>query len=149
WICVLKSGVHATLAGIALGFAVPLRGAADGQPAPLRRLEDSLHPWVAFGILPVFALANAGVSLTGLSLASLLAPVPLGIALGLFLGKQVAVTAATWLSVRLDLGALPAGASWLHVYGVAVLTGIGFTMSLFIGTLAFVDAAAAPTVRLG
>src|SRR5262245_12854031 len=94
WICVLKSGVHATLAGIVLGFAVPLRGAADGQPAPLRRLEDSLHPWVAFGILPVFALANAGVSLTGLSLASLLAPVPLGIALGLFLGKQVAVTAA-------------------------------------------------------
>jgi len=88
WVCVLKSGVHATLAGVALGFAIPVRGAVDGD-GPLHRLELSLHPWVAFGILPLFALANAGVSLSGLSLASVLSPTPLGIALGLFVGKQL------------------------------------------------------------
>jgi NhaA family Na+:H+ antiporter len=148
WICVLKSGVHATLAGIAVGFAVPLR-AGDGQEGPLHRLEHSLHPWVAFGILPVFALANAGVSLAGLSLASLVTPVSLGIALGLFVGKQVAVTATTWLSVRLGLGALPERVGWLQIYGVSVLTGVGFTMSLFIGTLAFADGGQASAVRLG
>jgi len=149
WICVLKSGVHATLAGVALGFAVPLRGAKEGQDAPLHRLEHSLHPWVAFGILPLFALANSGVSLTGMSLASLLLPVPLGIALGLFVGKQLGASAATWLSVRLGLSALPEGASWLQMYGVCVLTGVGFTMSLFIGTLAFADEGQVGAVRLG
>jgi NhaA family Na+:H+ antiporter len=149
WICVLKSGVHATLAGVALAFAVPLRGAAEGQEGPLHRLEHSLHPWVAFGILPAFALANAGVSLTGLSPASLVLPVPLGIALGLFVGKQVDVTAAVWLSVRLGLGTLPEGASWLQIYGVSVLTGVGFTMSLFIGTLALAGEGQVSAVRLG
>jgi NhaA family Na+:H+ antiporter len=148
WICVLKSGVHATLAGIAVGFAVPLRD-GGGQEAPLHRLEHSLHPWVAFGILPAFALANAGVSLAGLSLASLVTPVSLGIALGLFVGKQAAVTATTWLSVRLGLGALPEGVSYAQIYGVSVLTGIGFTMSLFIGTLAFADGGQASAIRLG
>ena len=128
WICVLKSGVHATLAGVALGFAVPLRGVDKGQQAPLHRLEHSLHPWVAFGILPIFALANSGVSLTGMSPTSLLLPLPLGIALGLFAGKQLGAFAATWLSVRLGLSALPEGASWLQMYGVCVLTGVGFTM---------------------
>lgn len=149
WVCVLKSGVHATLAGIALGFAVPGRD-AEGREGPLHRIEEGLHPWVAFGILPAFALANAGVSLAGLSPASLASPVSLGIALGLIVGKQVAVTAGTWLAVRLGLGALPAGVSWLELYGMALLTGIGFTMSLFIGTLAFGDDAAhASAVRLG
>jgi NhaA family Na+:H+ antiporter len=149
WVCVLKSGVHATLAGIALGLAVPLRE-ADGQPqGPLYRLEHSLHPWVAFGILPAFALANAGVSLAGVSPASLLTPVSIGIALGLFVGKQAAVTAATWLSVRLGFGALPPGVTWAQIYGVAILTGVGFTMSLFIGTLAFGDDEHASAVRLG
>jgi len=149
WVCVLKSGVHATLAGIALGLAVPLRGDTGGQEGPLHRLEHSLHPWVAFGILPVFALANAGVSLAGMSPASLLEPVPLGIMLGLFVGKQLAVTTAAWVAVRLGLGTLPGGASWLQIYGVALLTGIGFTMSLFIGTLGFAAEAQSSAVRLG
>jgi Na+:H+ antiporter, NhaA family len=149
WICVLKSGVHATLAGVALGLAVPLRGAAEGQEGPLHRLEHSLHPWVAFAILPVFALANAGVTLTGLSLSSLVLPVPLGITLGLFVGKQIGVMAAVWLSVRLGLGTLPERASWLQIYGVSVLTGVGFTMSLFIGTLAFAGEGQVSEIRLG
>ena len=149
WICVLKSGVHATLAGVALGFAIPLRGGDEGHEGPLHRLEHSLHPWVAFGILPVFALANSGVSLAGLSAASLLLPVPLGIAVGLFVGKQLGASAATWVSVRLGLGELPAGASWLQMYGVCVLAGVGFTMSLFIGTLAFADEGQVAAVRLG
>jgi NhaA family Na+:H+ antiporter len=146
WVCVLKSGVHATLAGVALAFAIPLRG---GGQSPLHRLEHMLHPWVTFGILPVFAFANAGVSLAGLSLASLLEPVPLGIALGLFLGKQVGVAAATLLAVRMGWASLPAGATWMQFYGVAVLTGIGFTMSLFIGTLAFADPSYGAAVRIG
>ena len=141
--------MHATLAGVALGFAVPLRGAREGQEAPLHRLEHSLHPWVAFGILPVFALANSGIPLAGISPASLLLPVPLGIALGLFVGKQLGASVATWLSVRLGLGTLPAGASWLQMYGVCVLAGVGFTMSLFIGTLAFADEGQLAAVRLG
>jgi len=149
WVCVLKSGVHATLAGVALGFAVPLRSDSEGREGPLHRLEHGLHPWVAFGILPVFALANAGVSLIGMSLASLALPVPLGIALGLFVGKQVAATAVTWLSVRLGLGALPEGVSWPQMYGVCVITGVGFTMSLFIGTLALADEAYSSAIRLG
>jgi len=137
WICVLKSGVHATLAGVALGFAIPLRGSDKGAEPPLRRLEHMLHPWVTYGILPVFAFANAGVSLAGLSLNSLLEPVTLGVALGLFLGKQLSVFGITWIAVQLGIGEKPAGASWLQLYGMSVLTGIGFTMSLFIGTLAF------------
>jgi len=149
WVCVLKSGVHATLAGVALGFAIPLRGAVEGQDGPLHRLEHSLHPWVAFGILPVFALANAGVSLTGMSVASLVLPIPLGIALGLFVGKQLGAVVATWLCIRAGLAALPEGASWLQMYGVCVLTGVGFTMSLFIGTLAFADEGQVAAVRLG
>jgi len=137
WACVLKSGVHATLAGVALAFAVPFRaGEADDEP-PLVRLEHMLHPWVAFGILPLFAFANAGVPLAGLTLGALLEPVTLGIILGLFVGKQVGVLATTWAAVRLGLAKLPEGSSWIQIYGVAVLTGIGFTMSLFIGELAF------------
>src|SRR5512135_376911 len=137
WVFVLKSGVHATLAGVALGFAIPLRGAAGEGDPPLRRMEHTLHPWVTYGILPVFAFANAGVPLAGLTPAGLLEPVSLGISLGLIFGKQAGVMVASWLAVRLRLGSLPEGASWLQFYGVALLTGIGFTMSLFIGTLAF------------
>ncbi len=150
WVCVLKSGVHATLAGVAIGFAVPLRGGTKEEgDSPLRRLEHMLHPWVTYGILPIFAFANAGVPLAGLSLGSLLKPVPLGIALGLFLGKQIGVMGATWAAVRLGLGVRPQGATWLQFYGMAVLTGIGFTMSLFIGTLAFQGPEYNTAVRIG
>jgi NhaA family Na+:H+ antiporter len=153
WVCVLKSGIHATLAGVVLAFAIPLRVKdADGkrsEDAPLYCLEHALHPWVAFLIMPVFALANAGVPLDGITPASLLEPVPLGIALGLFVGKQVGVFLAVWIAVHIGVVERPARASWGQVYGVAVLTGIGFTMSLFIGTLAFADPQHAVAVRLG
>jgi Na+:H+ antiporter, NhaA family len=158
WVCVLKSGVHATLAGVALALAIPLRqqGAGLSRLAPARpprsmleRLEHGLKPWVQFGIAPLFAFANAGVSLAGITLASLVAPVPLGIAAGLFLGKQLGIFVATWLAVRLGLAEMPSGASWRQVYGTAALGGIGFTMSLFIGSLAFPDPVHAVSVRVG
>ncbi|WP_448189402.1 Na+/H+ antiporter NhaA [Azospirillum sp. sgz301742] len=150
WVCVLKSGVHATLAGVALAFAIPLRGeGSHSEESPLHRLEHTLHPWVAYLVLPLFALANAGVPLDGITPASLLAPIPLGIGLGLFLGKQAGVMLAVWIAVRLRLAPLPAGASWYQLYGVAVLTGIGFTMSLFIGALAFNTPDKDVAVRLG
>ena len=148
WICVLKSGVHATLAGVAVGFAIPLRTSQAGEP-PLRRLEQALHPWVTFLIMPIFAFANAGVSLSGVGLSTLMEPLTLGIAGGLFLGKQVGVMAVAAIGVALRLFRLPQGASWLQFYGVALLTGIGFTMSLFIGTLAFAGPESAAPLRLG
>lgn len=148
WTCVLKSGVHATLAGVALAFAIPLRDSKTGD-GPLLRLEHMLHPWVAFGILPIFAFANAGVPLAGLTFAALLDPVTLGIILGLFIGKQVGVLATTWMAIRLGLGELPDGSRWIQVYGVAVLTGIGFTMSLFIGELAFEGGDQSAAIRVG
>jgi NhaA family Na+:H+ antiporter len=135
WAAVLKSGVHATLAGVVLAFFIPLRDPATGN-APLSRLEHQLHPYVAFLILPLFAFANTGISLAGLSPQSLLHPVPLGIAAGLLVGKQIGVFGFTWLAIRFGLGKLPDGAGWLALYGVAALCGIGFTMSLFISSLA-------------
>jgi Na+:H+ antiporter, NhaA family len=149
WVCVLKSGVHATLAGVALGFAIPLRTAGPPERAPLRRCEHALHPWVTFLIMPVFAFANAGVALTGVGLETFLHPVTLGIAGGLFIGKQLGVMLVAALGVWLGLFRLPDRVSWAHMYGASVLTGIGFTMSLFIGTLAFDAADAATPLRLG
>ncbi len=148
WVCVLKSGVHATLAGVLIAMTIPLKE-KDGDKALLLRAEHALHPWVAFLILPLFAFANAGVSLTGLSLSGLAQPLPLGIAAGLFLGKQLGVFAATWIGCKSGLARLPEGVNWQHVYGVACLTGVGFTMSLFIGSLAFSSAETMNTVRLG
>lgn len=136
WVCVLKSGVHATLAGVALALCIPLR-TRNAASSPLLRLEHSLHPWVAYAILPLFAFANAGVSLAGVTLDSFTHPVPLGIAIGLLLGKTVGVFGLTWLAVKLRLAALPAEANWGQILGVAILCGIGFTMSLFVGSLAF------------
>ncbi len=138
WISVLKSGVHATLAGVALAFTIPLRPAAGGH-SPALALEHDLHPWVAFLILPLFAFVNAGVDLAGIAPAQMVEAVPLGILLGLFLGKQLGVFGFGWLAIRLGLARLPEGSGWLAFYGVSVLTGIGFTMSLFIDTLAFTD----------
>lgn len=137
WIAVLKSGVHATLAGVALAAFIPTGKDADDRSGLAYRIEHGLHPWVIFAILPVFAFANSGVPILGLSPSALLEPVPLGIALGLFLGKQVGVFGASWLAVRTGIAHLPQGVRWSQIYGVAVLCGIGFTMSLFIGSLAF------------
>jgi NhaA family Na+:H+ antiporter len=141
WVAVLKSGVHATLAGVVLALFIPLRVSGDARDAdapesPLRHLEHILHPWVAFGVLPVFAFANAGVPMTGLSIADVANPVPLGIVTGLFVGKQVGILALCWLATRLRLASLPGGVSWRQLYGAALLCGIGFTMSLFIASLA-------------
>lgn len=149
WVCVLKSGVHATLAGVAIGFAVPLKPAADGEESPLRWLEHTLHPWVAFLVLPAFAFANAGVPLAALALSAVAEPVTLGILLGLFVGKQIGVLGALWLAVKAGAGRMPEGASWMQLYGLALLCGIGFTMSLFIGGLAYDDATHAVQVRIG
>ncbi|HGY9627828.1 Na+/H+ antiporter NhaA [Pseudomonas putida] len=140
WVCVLKSGVHATLAGVALALCIPLR-TQHAEPSPLLRLEHALHPWVAYAILPLFAFANAGVSLAGMTVDSFTHPVPMGIAIGLLLGKTVGVFGLTWIAIKLRLAALPTGANWGQVLGVAVLCGIGFTMSLFVGSLAFVPGA--------
>ena len=149
WICVLKSGVHATLAGVALAFAIPLRTRDPQNEPPLRRLEHALHPWVAFLVLPVFGFANAGIQLSDIRLGWLVAPIPLGVALGLFVGKQIGVFGGVWLAVKLGIARLPSGATWNMVYGVCLLTGIGFTMSLFIGSLAFDDIARVTFVKVG
>jgi NhaA family Na+:H+ antiporter len=149
WLSVLKSGVHATLAGVALGLVLPLSPAHEQHRGGAARLEHALHPWVTYAILPLFALANAGVPLAGVGLATLTHPVTLGITLGLFAGKLVGVFGFTWLAVRLGLGALPSGVNWPQVFGVALLTGIGFTMSLFLGSLAFGEDALHGQVRLG
>ncbi len=137
WIAVLKSGVHATLAGVIIGFAIPLRDPGDPGHSPLRHVEHGLHYWVAFLIVPVFAFANAGVSLQGLTLDSLLEPVPLGIAAGLFVGKQAGILLFCGLVILAGWARLPAGSTWAGFYGVAILSGIGFTMSFFITSLAF------------
>lgn len=140
WVSVLKSGVHATLAGVALAFMIPLDARAEGASHSLaEQLEHDLHPWVSFLILPLFAFVNAGLDLRGLSPGQLVAPVPLGIMLGLFIGKQAGVFGFSWLAVKLRLASLPERSSWPQLYGVAVMTGIGFTMSLFIDALAFSD----------
>ncbi|UWP89737.1 Na+/H+ antiporter NhaA [Aliiroseovarius crassostreae] len=147
WVLVLKSGVHATLAGVATAFFIPLTD--KWGKSPLHALEHALTPYVFFLIVPIFAFANAGVSFEGMSLAALLAPVPLGIAAGLVLGKQVGVFGLTWLTVKTGRAALPHGVGWQHVYGISALAGIGFTMSLFIGGLSFSDPALMNDVRLG
>jgi Na+:H+ antiporter, NhaA family len=136
WVCVLKSGVHSTLGGVVLAFTVPLQASDEHGHSPLRHLEHSLHPWVAFVILPLFAFANAGVSFAGMSRQSLLQPLPLGITAGLFLGKQIGIVGFSWVAVKLRLARLPTGVRWREFYGMAVLCGIGFTMSLFIASLA-------------
>ncbi|NKI96769.1 Na+/H+ antiporter NhaA [Rhizobacter sp. SG703] len=136
WVCVLKSGVHATLAGVATALAIPLRAGDEGH-SPLETTEHALHPWVAFAVLPMFAFANAGVSLQGVSFSTLGQTVPLGIAAGLVIGKAIGVFGASWLLIRLAGAELPAGASTRQFFGVCVLCGVGFTMSLFIGALAF------------
>ena len=137
WMFVLKSGVHATLAGVALAFVVPLQGTRNPEYSPLKHLEHSLHPWVNFMILPVFAFANAGISLSGMGIGDLFHPVSLGIMLGLVVGKLVGVYGFSMAAIKMGLAELPEKATSQHLFGVAILCGIGFTMSLFIGGLAF------------
>lgn len=139
WVFTLKSGVHATLAGVLLAMFIPLRSKSDPAISPLKSLEHDLHSVVAFFILPVFAFANAGINLKGVGVEQLLHDVPLGIALGLFLGKQIGIFGLCALAIKLKLASLPKGMSWLSLYGTAALCGIGFTMSLFIGSLAFAE----------
>lgn len=141
WVAVLKSGVHATLAGVVLAMFIPLRMADQSgaltPKSPLRDLEHTLHPWVTFGILPIFAFANAGVSIADLSIRDMFHPVPLGIATGLFLGKQIGILTFCWIGIRTRIASLPEGVGWWQLYAAVLLCGIGFTMSLFIASLAF------------
>jgi NhaA family Na+:H+ antiporter len=137
WVAVLKSGVHATLAGVALAMFIPMRSKEEPERSPLRELEHDLHSVVAFGVLPLFAFVNAGISFAGMSFSDLVHPVSLGIAAGLFIGKQLGVFLLCMVAIRLGIAKLPDGASWGSLYGVAILSGVGFTMSLFIDTLAF------------
>ncbi len=159
WVCVLKSGLHATLAGVVLAFFIPLRADEDekhhtghahaSHHSPLHTLEHALHPIVAFCIMPIFAFANAGVTLAGMSFGILFEPVPLGIILGLFVGKQIGVFGFSWLIIKSGLARLPDNTNWMQLYAVSILCGIGFTMSLFIGSLAFASEEYVNEVRLG
>lgn len=152
WYATLMSGVHATIAGVLAAFAIPLRrtiGAPDAEDSLLHRLEHALAKPVAFVIVPLFGFANAGVSLEGVGADALLSPLPLGIALGLFVGKQIGIFGSVWLTVKAGLAQRPRDASWTQVYGVSLLCGIGFTMSLFIGGLAFTDPALSDAVKIG
>jgi NhaA family Na+:H+ antiporter len=137
WTAVLKSGVHATLAGVVTAFFIPFRKEPGKSHTQLEELEHDLHPAVAYAILPLFAFANGGISFAGIGADSFVHGVPLGIAAGLFLGKQLGVFGFSWLAIKLGMARMPQGVGWMHLYGVALLCGIGFTMSLFVGSLAF------------
>ncbi len=147
WAFILKSGVHATLAGVAAALTVPMV-ARNGERL-LEHMEHALHPWVAFLVIPIFGFANAGVTLLGLDPMDALAPLPLGIALGLLIGKQVGILGFAWLAVKTRIASLPQGVSWRQIHGLSLFAAIGFTMSLFIGNLAFVSAEQVDAVKLG
>ncbi|MDY6992156.1 MAG: Na+/H+ antiporter NhaA [Pseudomonadota bacterium] len=154
WVCVLKSGIHATIAGVTLAIFIPLkvkdeRDNSEYEHSPLRQLEHTLHPWVAFGVMPIFAFANAGVAFEGMSLSIIWSSVPLGIILGLSIGKLLGVFGFSWITIRLGFAQLPEWVNWQQFLGVSFLCGIGFTMSLFIGSLTFSDAEHMNQVRLG
>jgi NhaA family Na+:H+ antiporter len=152
WTFTFLSGVHATLAGVALAMTIPIRcspGCPDDAESPLHRLEHAIQPWVGYLVIPLFGFANAGVSLAGIGWSALLQPVALGVAAGLFVGKQIGVFLVTWAAIRLRLADTPEDATMIQVYGVSLLCGIGFTMSLFIGLLAFPDEAMQSQVKIG
>ena len=149
WVAVLKSGVHATLAGVAIGLAIPMQVTQNGRSfSPLRDTEHSLYPWVALGVVPVFAFFNSGIMLSASTVNTLVSPISLGIVLGLVVGKQLGIFGAVWIAVQLGVAKLPEGTNWWHLYGVALVAGIGFTMSLFIAGLAFSDPMVFRSARL-
>ncbi|QDM41566.1 Na+/H+ antiporter NhaA [Altererythrobacter sp. TH136] len=152
WLAVLLSGVHATLAGVLAAFTIPVTrtpGRPDSQTSPLHRLEHGIQPWVAFAVVPIFGFANAGVPLGGMEWSEVFAPLPVAIAAGLFLGKQIGVFAGVALTIALGLASRPSGSTWLQIYGVSILCGIGFTMSFFIGGLAFADPLLQSEMKIG
>ncbi len=149
WLCVLKSGVHATLSGVVTALAIPLTVPKGKTQSPLVWLEEALHPWVTFGVLPLFAFGNAGVSLAGMTLEKIVSAIPMGIAAGLVIGKPVGIFGFSFAAIKMKLAGKPEGATWPQLFGVSILGGIGFTMSLFIGMLAFVDADRAAEIRIG
>jgi len=149
WFFVLKAGVHATLAGVVTAMFIPLRCKNDPKYSALKSLEHSLHPWVAYGVLPLFAFANAGVSFAGVTWDDVFNPVTLGVASGLFLGKQIGIFTVLVVVINLGLSPKPRGVTWSQLYGMAVLSGIGFTMSLFVGELAFATREYASAIRMG
>lgn len=149
WVAVLKSGVHATLAGVITALFIPIVCKKDPDHKPCEGLEHALHPWVAYGILPLFAFANAGVPFSGMGLHSLIEPVTLGIIAGLVIGKQMGIFSTLWLAIKTGLSPMPGGVTWMQLYAVSILCGIGFTMSLFIGGLAFDDIHHQASIRLG
>lgn len=149
WVAVLKSGVHATLAGVVAALFIPMTSRKNPEHSPCEHLEHALHPWVAFAILPIFAFANAGVPFEGMGFHSLSDPLTLGIIVGLVLGKQLGIFAMLALAIKTGISPMPRGVSWIHLYAVSVLCGIGFTMSLFIGGLAFDDGPDQASIRLG
>lgn len=150
WVAVLKSGVHATLAGVILALFIPIKG-EEGEPSPLKSLEHNLHSLVAFIILPIFAFANAGINFTGVGIEQVISPVPLGIILGLVIGKQIGVFGFCFIAIKLGIAKLPENMNWTLLYGIAMLCGVGFTMSLFVGSLAFEQDSTSPLFqdRLG
>jgi NhaA family Na+:H+ antiporter len=149
WFCLYHSGIHTTIAGVAVGMAIPMRDKDRLHHSPLNHAMHLLHPWVSFVVLPIFAFTSAGVSFAGMQASDLLQPLPLGIALGLFFGKQIGIFGTAWLLVTMRLASKPEGASWMHIYGVSIIAGIGFTMSLFIGLLAFSDPQIQEMVKVG
>lgn len=149
WLCILKSGIHATIAGVLVALTIPLHTNKDSTHSFLHQIEHTLHPWVAYGILPLFAFANAGLSLSNIQWATLFTPLPLGIIAGLFIGKQLGIFGASWLAIKYGFAKLPSKVSWRQFYGITIICGIGFTMSLFIGTLAFSNDETVALVRLG
>ncbi|NOY26541.1 MAG: Na+/H+ antiporter NhaA [Oligoflexia bacterium] len=148
WLAILNSGIHATIAGVILAMAIPLHGREDDDHSPLVHLEHTLHPWISWGVLPLFALANAGVQVVGADLNPL-HPLALGVTLGLIAGKAIGIPLASFAAVRLGLAELPEGANWGHIVGIGLLGGIGFTMSIFVGTLAFDSAVLLDTAKVG
>jgi NhaA family Na+:H+ antiporter len=148
WFCLHHGGIHTTIAGVAVGLAIPMQGKKEGH-VPLDDFMHRIHPWISFGVLPLFAFVSSGISLEGIEAGDVFTPMPLGIALGLFFGKQVGIFGITWLLAKLRLVGKPPGVSWMQIYGISIIAGIGFTMSLFIGLLAFPSSEMQDFVKIG